>query len=161
MKIWQFAQGMRQVRTLVFRKELSIGTIAEFPFGHLCAKIGFTCAPCPSHPLTVTIHSSDINVFLVLLSYQLAFQLNHHSMLLPLVITEFVKTIECSVSLAITAVDKAGVSRSEMLFVMAAEITSAGKGCSTSYIVVFKTVGIGISAGDGCDDAGSGNQQVS
>jgi hypothetical protein len=82
-------------------------------------------------------------------------------MLLPLVITEFVKTIECSSSLAITAVDKAGVSRSEMLFVMAAEITSAGKGCSTAYVVAFKTVGIGVSAGDGGDDAGGGTPQIS
>ena len=82
-------------------------------------------------------------------------------MLLPLVITEFVKTIECSVSLAITAVDMAGVSRSEMLFVMATEITSPGKGCSTAYVVAFKTVGIGVRAGVGCDDAGGGNTQDS
>jgi hypothetical protein len=82
-------------------------------------------------------------------------------MLLLLVITEFVKTIECSVSFAITAVDRARVFRSEMLFVIVAEITSAGKGCSTSYVVAFKTVGISISASDSCGDASSRNQQVS
>lgn len=59
-------------------------------------------------------------------------RLNHHSVLLPLVITELVKAIERLVSLAAAVVDRAGILQGTMLFAMADEVASAGEGCGTT-----------------------------
>lgn len=81
-------------------------------------------------------------------------------MLLPLVITELVKAIECLVSLAATVIDKAGMLGGAMHFDMAAAVAGAGEGCGTACVVACKAIGIGVGAGDSCG-AGDRSRQVS
>ena len=82
-------------------------------------------------------------------------------MLLPLVIAELVNTIECPMSLTVTAVDKTGMLKGAMFLDMAAEITGAGEGCGTACARKAVGIGIGVGASDSCGDASDGSRQIS
>ena len=74
---------------------------------------------------------------------------------------ELVRAIECLISLAVTAFDKARVLGDTMLFAMPGEVTGAGEGGGTPWLVAYKAVGIGVGAGRSCGSAAGGNRQFS